>query len=239
MIGLRWFSLISNHDVRLASFMNESGNFDPHIPAYCQARCGHLAPEAKCTCGYYAWLSTEQLTKQLKPNAQKGHSIYYRFMPAVIWGYGRVIVHELGFRAQWLRILNLIVPRCICGKQMVLSEGIYQEHSGGTAMYTISANLLSPIILTCPELVAPAYSLPPDSIQKLAARYEATIIDSYPQIEPPDLSTVGKSIEKDSLQVPQNEPIMTPLMASPSKTPALNMSQKRFWWNIGVFLKRR
>ena len=68
----------------------------------------HEAPDPACTCGYYAMASADGF------GGDSGAALLEVEL------YGRVIVHERGYRASHQKILRIIVPSCIyCGDEPV------------------------------------------------------------------------------------------------------------------------
>jgi len=61
-----------------------------------------------CGCGYYGLASCDPFVVRLA-----GYGV-----PARVWGYGKVVVHEAGWRAERLQVLGLYPPLCAfaCGR---------------------------------------------------------------------------------------------------------------------------
>lgn len=67
-----------------------------------QAECffgrNHDVPDPECMCGYWAYL----------PNMSP--SVPSKAIQAVVWGFGKVVLHEEGWRASHIRIVHFIRP---------------------------------------------------------------------------------------------------------------------------------
>ena len=75
-------------------------------PAGC-SRCGrHDAPEPTCECGYYAFKGLSNLLFHLSSDVLPV-SRSKVLLVARVWGYGKVIEHDLGWRAEKMRIEEL------------------------------------------------------------------------------------------------------------------------------------
>lgn len=105
--------------------------------AQCEAEWGyghekeelsHIAPAWGCSCGFYAWRTTENLRKQSTVSSKYGvlrtgwkHlSLAYvdaRFpdgsylVPTTVELRGKIIEHEHGYRAQHMRLRSVVLPK--------------------------------------------------------------------------------------------------------------------------------
>jgi hypothetical protein len=108
-IGWRAWRVVIDGEVRLASV--DVGRTLWHPGRFATARClrgaDHLAPDAACTCGFYAAGTREYLV------GLGTYDRYTRVCPIVIGKValsGIVIPGSLGFRAERARPLHLHVP---------------------------------------------------------------------------------------------------------------------------------
>jgi hypothetical protein len=65
-----------------------------------------VSPDPTCSCGFYSYA----LQATIPPEYLSPFLVYLDVELA-----GRVIVHELGYRSQWQRVLGVRVPACYCG----------------------------------------------------------------------------------------------------------------------------
>jgi hypothetical protein len=106
--GWRTWTLAGSRDVRRVRLLPIAGTGTPWPPrkpvhAACAHRARHRAPGIECTCGIHATHTTDPLRRTRNP-AVLG--------TVALWG--RVIEHELGYRAElgYPQRLALICPLC-------------------------------------------------------------------------------------------------------------------------------
>ena len=108
-IGYRAFRVsASDHEAFLAPANGLNSRETPlEFPltrAICSRGCDHFAPAEGCSCGYYAYDSLG--------GASAWESRNEAWIMAEVWGWGEVEVHEYGWKAERLQVLNFFAPVC-------------------------------------------------------------------------------------------------------------------------------
>ena len=92
------------HDER-ASLGSITGRNQHWKESYMEAKCKiwprdtkHVSPVFDCTCGLYSFYNYDQANREL----------VFQEVVGVVQGWGRLIFHETGFRAQYLGILGFL-----------------------------------------------------------------------------------------------------------------------------------
>lgn len=81
----------------LEDYYYELGEFEP----------SHSSPVEGCTCGLYAWRKLIHLVSKDAPPGSIAYKFHGDYLPGVVKAWGRIIVHEFGFRAQYMQIVLL------------------------------------------------------------------------------------------------------------------------------------
>lgn len=92
----------------------------PRYGAEAQATCMrhiHTAPNVDCKCGFWAAYDPQTLPEVLKSSVSADGA----WLLARVDGFGSVVEHEKGWRAQWQRVLSIVIPdMCAkCGRPTV------------------------------------------------------------------------------------------------------------------------
>ena len=92
----------------------------PFSGAYCVYHAEHKAPEASCQCGIYAWYSPELIDGSYLPagnqkDARTPEEVAAKIYPSYVFGaiesWGRIILGTKGYRAEFSRIVGIVLPK--------------------------------------------------------------------------------------------------------------------------------
>jgi hypothetical protein len=73
-----------------------------------ECRHGHRIPGDKCMCGIWAFFEVETMENELGPVFVPGvPGEAYEYVSGIIGASGDIVVHELGFRAQFAKVLAI------------------------------------------------------------------------------------------------------------------------------------
>jgi hypothetical protein len=73
-----------------------------------ECRHGHRIPGDQCRCGIWAFFDVETMKNELGPVFVPGvPGEPYEYVSGIIGAGGDVVVHELGFRAQYAKVLAI------------------------------------------------------------------------------------------------------------------------------------
>lgn len=81
----------------------------------------HVAPVKECTCGIYAHYQYTETFKEF--TYEQG-----TFVLGLVQGWGKQILHETGFRAQYLQILAFVLPQVLEPKGQEAFEALSQKY---------------------------------------------------------------------------------------------------------------
>lgn len=70
-----------------------------------ECRVGHRIPGDDCRCGIWAFFDLQTMAKELSPLSRPGEP--YEYVSGIIGAGGDIVVHELGFRAQYAKVLAI------------------------------------------------------------------------------------------------------------------------------------
>jgi hypothetical protein len=70
-----------------------------------ECRYGHRIPGDNCACGIWAFFDYETMTKELPSLSHHGEP--YEYVCGIIGAGGDIVGHELGFRAQYAKVLAI------------------------------------------------------------------------------------------------------------------------------------
>jgi len=70
-----------------------------------ECRSGHRIPGDSCGCGIWAFFDHDTMTETL--GTPSGGADGYEYVSGIIGAGGDIVVHELGFRAQYAKVLGI------------------------------------------------------------------------------------------------------------------------------------
>ena len=70
-----------------------------------ECRVGHRIPGDDCRCGIWTFFDPQTMTKELSPLSRPGEP--YEYVSGIIGAGGDIVVNELGFRAQYAKVLAI------------------------------------------------------------------------------------------------------------------------------------
>jgi hypothetical protein len=70
-----------------------------------ECRVGHRIPGDNCACGIWAFFDPQTMAKELSPLSRPGEP--YEYVSGIIGAGGDIVEHELGFRAQYAKVLGI------------------------------------------------------------------------------------------------------------------------------------
>ena len=86
---------------------------DRPTKAKCQSHRHHHAPRENCGCGLYALHPSRSSAQRVFGSIDNGYGLHE--VAGIVEAWGKVEVHESGFRAEYARPLALILPRKLAG----------------------------------------------------------------------------------------------------------------------------
>lgn len=122
---------------------------EPQCAECLATRESHSAPQENCSCGIYAHSKPELVHGGIK---------------AVTIGYGRLIVHPDGWRAEKSEIIGLIAPEKSPERPQLINQQYLEEHIMATTFFS------SHVIGTAPS---------PEALEILAEQYGARVIQNW------------------------------------------------------------
>jgi hypothetical protein len=88
-----------------------------------EAECpvGHRIPGDACACGIWAFYNPTLMTRELGP-VRGGPDEPYEYVTGIIGGGGDVVPHELGFRAQYAKVLGIFSDKWPTPKEEIAEQ---------------------------------------------------------------------------------------------------------------------
>jgi hypothetical protein len=88
-----------------------------------ECRHGHRIPGDKCGCGIWAYFDVEAMENELGhvlvPGVPGIPGETYEYVSGIIGAGGDIVVHELGFRAQYAKVLAIFEDDCPTPKREI------------------------------------------------------------------------------------------------------------------------